>query len=72
MFLESKILLKDFDLDQNEHFIKFVFIPYFKDIYNDLAAKSDKKSKGINKLTFTEVSYWGSDDLVCWITRNIE
>ncbi len=46
------ILLKDFDLDENEHFIKFVFIPYFKDIYNDLAAKSEKKSKGITKLVF--------------------
>jgi hypothetical protein len=52
----DRILLKDFDLEQNEHFIKFVFIPYFKDIYNDLANKSDKKSKGINKLVFTEVS----------------
>jgi len=46
--------LKDFDLEQNEHFIKFVFIPYFKDIYNDLADKSDKKAKGINKIVFTE------------------
>lgn len=46
------ILLKDFDLDENEHFIKFVFIPYFKDIYNDLAAKSEKKSKGITKIVF--------------------
>ncbi len=52
----DRILLKDFDLEQNEHFIKFVFIPYFKDIYNDLADKSDKKAKGINKIVFTEVS----------------
>jgi hypothetical protein len=51
----DKIFLKDFDLEQNEHFIKFVFIPYFKDIYNDLADKSDKKGKGINKIVFTEV-----------------
>ena len=51
----DKILLKDFDLEQNEHFIKFVFIPYFKDIYNDLSDKSDKKAKGINKIVFTEV-----------------
>lgn len=49
---EDHILLKDFDLDENEHFIKFVFIPYFKDIYNDLAAKSDKKARGITKLVF--------------------
>lgn len=53
----SKIFLKEFDLEQSEHFIKFVFIPYFKDIYTDLAAKSDKKEKGINKVVFTEVSY---------------
>jgi len=49
------ILLKDFDIKQNEHFIQSVFIPYFKDIYNDLADKSDKKAKGINKVIFTEV-----------------
>lgn len=54
---DGKILLKDFDLEQNEHFIKFVFIPYFKDIYNDLAEKSEKKAKGINKIVFTEVSF---------------
>jgi hypothetical protein len=54
----DKIFLKDFDLEQNEHFIKFVFIPYFKDIYNDLADKSDKKQKGINKIVFTEVLYY--------------
>ena len=53
----DRILLKDFDLEQNEHFIKFVFIPYFKDIYNDLADKSDKKSKGVNKIVFTEVTH---------------
>ncbi|CDW83301.1 myosin light chain kinase [Stylonychia lemnae] len=51
---QETILLKDFDLDENEHFIKFVFIPYFKDIYNDLAAKSEKKSKGITKIVFQE------------------
>eukprot|EP00347_Sterkiella_histriomuscorum_P019499 403341396 len=51
---EDKIFLKDFDLEQNEHFIKFVFIPYFKDIYNDLHEKSEKKGKGINKIVFQE------------------
>ena len=54
---QDKILLKDFDLDENEHFIKFVFIPYFKDIYNDLAAKSEKKAKGITRLVFQEVTF---------------
>lgn len=52
---EDKILFKDLDIDQNEHFIKFVFIPYFKDIYVDLADKSDRRGRGINKIVFTEV-----------------
>ena len=33
----GQIFLKDFEMEQNEHFIKFVFIPYFKDIYVDLS-----------------------------------
>ena len=49
---EDKIFLKDFELEQNEHFIKFVFIPYFKDIFVDLFTKSDKTGKGINKIVF--------------------
>ena len=51
----DKIILKDYDLESNAHFIQFVFIPYFKDIYNDLASKSDKSSKGISKIVFSEV-----------------
>lgn len=42
-------------MEQNEHFIKFVFVPYFKDIYNDLSDKSDKKAKGIDKVVFNDV-----------------
>lgn len=53
----DKIFLKEFDLEQNEHFIKFVFIPYFKDIYTDLAKKSYAKESGINKVVFTEVIF---------------
>ena len=30
-------------------------MPYFKDIYKDLAARSDKPQKGINRLVFIEV-----------------
>ena len=44
-------------MEQNEHFIKYVFIPYFKDIYSDLAQRSDKKNKGINKVVLLEVRY---------------
>ena len=52
----QKIYLKDFDIEENEHFVKYVFIPYFKDIYTDLAERSDKKTKGINRVVFLEVS----------------
>jgi hypothetical protein len=52
----DKIYLKDFDIEENEHFVKYVFIPYFKDIYRDLAERSDKKAKGINRIVFIEVN----------------
>jgi len=58
MEIQPKIYLKDYDIEENEHFVKFVFLPYFKDIYTDLAEKSDNKTKGINKLIFTEVTSW--------------
>ncbi len=53
--VSDKVLLKDYDIEQNEHFVKYVFIPYFKDIYKDLAERSDKKVKGINHIAFIEV-----------------
>ena len=53
----NKIYLKDFDIEENEHFVKYVFIPYFKDIYKDLAERSDNKTKGINRIVFIEVYY---------------
>ena len=43
-FVDDKIL-------NNEEFKKNVAIPYFKYIFKDLAAQSDDKSKGINKVT---------------------
>ena len=52
---ESKIFLKEYDIEKNEHFVKYVFIPYFKDIYKDLAERSDNKAKGINHIVFLEV-----------------
>ena len=56
MVFGDKVFLKDYDIEQNEHFVKYVFIPYFKDIYKDLAERSDKKTKGINHIVFIEVS----------------
>jgi len=34
-----------------------VCLPYFKDIYKDLASRSDNKSKGVNKITLLD--YFG-------------
>lgn len=56
--MSSKVYLKDYDIEQNEHFVKYVFIPYFKDIFKDLAERSDKKAKGINHIVFIEVSIY--------------
>lgn len=54
--LEGKIELVDNAVTLNEEFKKNVAIPYFKDIYKDLVSQSDAKSKGINKITFLNVS----------------
>jgi len=47
----QQIDLVDSNIILNDDFKKNVAIPYFKDIYKDLAAQSDNKSKGINKVT---------------------
>ena len=54
--LTGKIELVEDHLINNEEFKKNVAIPYFKDIYRDLASQSDSKSKGINKITILSVS----------------
>lgn len=54
--LTGKIELIDDSIILNEEFKKNVAIPYFKDIYKDLAAQSDAKSKGINKVSILNVS----------------
>jgi len=55
--LTGKIELIDDNIILNEEFKKNVAIPYFKDIYKDLAAQSDAKSKGINKVSILNVSF---------------
>jgi len=50
----GKISLMDFDVQENEQFIKTVFIPYFKDIFADLSEKSGSKNKSISKLVFMD------------------
>ena len=54
--LSGRIELIDDNIILNEEFKKNVAIPYFKDIYKDLAAQSDAKSKGINKVSVMNVS----------------
>lgn len=48
------LVIPDFPSIQSEKFKKEVVIPYFKDIYRDLASRSDKKSAGINRVTIIE------------------
>ena len=47
----DRIELVDEKILQNETFKKNVAIPYFKDIFKDLVAQSDEKSKGVNRVT---------------------
>lgn len=48
--------IPDFPSVESETFKKEVVIPYFKDIYKDLAQRSDRKDKGVNKVTLIEYS----------------
>lgn len=69
--LSGKIELFDDNIILNEEFKRNVAIPYFKDIFKDLAAQSDSKSKGINKISILQVSSPSFFLLVwiyiCWI-----
>ena len=64
--LTAQIDLIDSNIIINDDFKKNVAIPYFKDIYKDLVAQSDNKSKGINKITVLNVSIHGSK---CTLSR---
>lgn len=50
----DRLVIPDFSEIESEQFKKDVVIPYFKDIYKDLASRSDKKSAGINKVTIID------------------
>ena len=52
----DRLVIHDFSSIESETFKKEIVIPYFKDIYRDLASRSDKKSSGINKVTI--IDYW--------------
>ena len=53
--MHCKIEFVDDTLQLSEEFKKNVAIPYFKDIYKDLVQQSDKKEKGVNKVSFLTV-----------------
>lgn len=50
----ERLVIPDFSEFESEQFKKTIVIPYFKDIYRDLASRSDKKSAGINKVTIID------------------
>ena len=50
----QKISLALTEPTQTEDFKLKVCLPYFRDIYKDLCSRSDDKSKGINKISFTD------------------
>jgi len=39
----------------NKEYLRKVVYPYFSDIYDDLAQRSDELDKGIDKVTFLDV-----------------
>lgn len=49
--------MKEYGTQENQHFCKAIFMPYFKDIFNDLLERSDNKDKGINKASFLSVIF---------------
>jgi len=50
----TQIEVPEFSSVESETFKKEIVIPYFKDIFKDLAQRSDKKEKGVNKVTVIE------------------
>lgn len=50
----DKLIVPEFSSIESETFKKDIVIPYFKDIYKDLASRSDKKGSGINKVTILD------------------
>ena len=50
----QKLSLQFTEPVHDEDFKLKVCLPYFKDIYKDLCSRSDDKSKGINKISFSD------------------
>ena len=49
--------------DVLKEFKSLVCMPYFKDIYKDLASRSEEKSKGVNKVNFLD--YCNLPGVIC-------
>jgi Ca2+-binding EF-hand superfamily protein len=50
----SKLEMLTDSLVETEHFQKNIVLPYFKDIYKDLASRSENPDKGIEKFTLLQ------------------
>ena len=50
----SKLEMLTDSLVETEHFQKNIVLPYFKDIYKDLASRSEKPNNGIEKFTLLQ------------------
>lgn len=55
--MQYKIEFVDDTAQLSEEFKKNVAIPYFKDIYKDLVQQSDKKEKGVNRVSLLTVIF---------------
>ena len=62
--IQQKIEFVDDTLSLSEEFKKNVAIPYFKDIYKDLVQQSDKKEKGVNRVSLLTVIF------ICFILHS--
>ena len=51
---ERTVKLDFADFAQSERFMKNICLPYFRDIYHDLAARSETPHLGISKLTLLD------------------
>ena len=52
--MTSRLEMLTDSLVETEHFQKNIVLPYFKDIYKDLASRSEKPDKGIEKFTLLQ------------------
>jgi len=52
--MSSKLEMLTDSLVESEHFQKNIVLPYFKDIYKDLASRSENPNKGIEKFTILQ------------------